>query len=365
MGRGVTAGGSSVVFNGNAYDPPTWLASELGIDLSAEAEETKKELGVNTLPPEFYERWPATRRLVAAAAELDIALLPQKKFINPEKCVEGCDDCMLGCRHGAKWTTREYIKEARAHGARYFGRAEVERVLFEGGRAAGVKVKGPGLPDEIRADKVVLAAGGIGTPVILLKSGIKNAGEGFFIDPMNVVMGLGKDKGTFGEMTFAYASEEFVESDGFLVGTVGALMVFGAQLTRLKSFKALLRGPYYKRIMGMFTKIGDTPGGRIHANGKIEKPYPAEDREKFRKGTEACMKTLLRAGADPSSITVAEDIGGHPGGTAAIGRVVGRDLQALEAENLYVCDASVFPKSPGRPPTLTLIALAKHLAGSL
>jgi len=41
---------------------------------------------------------------------------------------------------------------------------------------------------------------------------------------------------------------------------------------------------------------------------------------------------------------------------------VDNGLQSLAVKNLYVCDASVFPRSPGRPPTLTLIDLAKWLA---
>jgi choline dehydrogenase-like flavoprotein len=364
MGRGITAGGSSVVFNGNAYDPPTWLASELGIDLSEEVAETKAELNIKPLPEEFYKDWGATLRLVEAAGEMDIAIVPQQKFIDPEKCDPGCDDCMLGCRRGAKWTAREYINEAMEHGARFLPNTEVERVLMDDGRAVGIKVKAPGGIDEVRANKVVLSAGGIGTPIILLRSGIQ-AGEGFFIDPMNVLLGVGKGPGTWHQMTFSFASEEFVESEGFLVGNVGAFYAIGAQLVSDNRIRALFRGPYMPRIMGMFTKIGDTPGGKIHEDGTIDKPYPPEDQEKFRKGTEACRNILIRAGAEPESIMVAKDIGGHPGGTAAIGRVVGTDLQALDAKNLYVCDASVFPRSPGRPPTLTLIALAKHLAKSI
>ena len=52
-------------------------------------------------------------------------------------------------------------------------------------------------------------------------------------------------------------------------------------------------------------------------------------------------------------------------GTAAIGRVVDNSLEAFAAKGLFVCDASVFPRSPGRPPTLTIIALAKYLAKTL
>jgi choline dehydrogenase-like flavoprotein len=56
--------------------------------------------------------------------------------------------------------------------------------------------------------------------------------------------------------------------------------------------------------------------------------------------------------------------GAHPGGTASIGKVVDKDLQT-KVDNLFVCDASVFPTSPGLPPILTIVALAKRLAKTL
>ena len=110
-------------------------------------------------------------------------------------------------------------------------------------------------------------------------------------------------------------------------------------------------------MMGMFTKISDSAGGEISRDGGIRKPYAPEDLERLERGTEACRRILVEAGADTESVETIPLIGGHPGGTAAIGRVVDADLRAHAAEGLYVCDASVFPRSPGRPPTLTLIAL--------
>lgn len=366
MARGITVGGSSVVYNGNAYDPPEWLATELDIDLTEEAIDTKAEIGIRPLPEDFSKDWSCTHRLIEAAGELDIALMPQQKFIDPEKCDPTCDDCMLGCRRGAKWTAREYVNEAFLNGAKVLAETMADSVIIENGDAKGVRVKGPHSYTEVRADKVVISAGGIGTPVILLRSGIEGAGEGFFIDPMNVVHAIGKYPGPKNEMTFAYASEEFVEDEGYLVGTLGSLPVLGNKVSRtVKSLGWAARGGRLSNVMGMFTKIGDSPGGRIYADGRIEKPYGSEDEVKFNKGTEACKNILIGAGADPDTFTVEHNVGGHPGGTAAIGRVVDNDLQAYAAKNLYVCDASVFPRSPGRPPTLTIIALAKHLAKSI
>jgi choline dehydrogenase-like flavoprotein len=73
---------------------------------------------------------------------------------------------------------------------------------------------------------------------------------------------------------------------------------------------------------------------------------------------------MVKAGVVPETISVAKGIGGHPGGTAAIGRVVDRNLQT-KVKNLYVCDNSVMPRSGGIPPVLTLIALAKQTARTI
>jgi choline dehydrogenase-like flavoprotein len=356
IGRGISVGGSSVVYNGNAYNPPSWLGETLGADLSQETAETRIELGIRPLPDAFYDKWPATRRLAAAAADLDMVMTPQHKFIDPQRCDPGCDDCMLGCKRGAKWTAREYVTQAQRSGARLLDRTSATRLILENGKAAGIRVAGPGNVDEIRADRVILAAGGIGTPLILLRSGIQGAGENFFVDPMNVLYARSELPGPVREHSFSMASEAFVESDGYMFGNLGWMPLLPrAVIGRIK-------GNPYRHHMGMFTKIADSHGGRIHADGSIEKPYTREDMDRFDKSTEACRKIMIRAGAVPESIKVDTNIGGHPGGTAAIGRVVGRDLQTYAAKNLYVCDASVFPRSPGRPPTLTIIAMAKYLA---
>jgi len=53
----------------------------------------------------------------------------------------------------------------------------VDRVLFENGRAAGVRVITGAVAEEITADRVTISAGAIGTPGILLRSGIGPAAQ--------------------------------------------------------------------------------------------------------------------------------------------------------------------------------------------
>jgi len=52
------------------------------------------------------------------------------------------------------------------------------------------------------------------------------------------------------------------------------------------------------------------------------------------------------------------------GEVAFIREVVNKNLET-EIENLYVCDASVFPKAPGLPPILTIVAVSKWFSKNL
>ena len=68
------------------------------------------------------------------------------------------------------------------------------------------------------------------------------------------------------------------------------------------------------------------------------------------------------AGAKSDTIQKREGLyGGHNGAAAAIGVVVDKNLQT-KIDNLFVCDASVLPESPGLPPMLTIMAVAKWFA---
>src|SRR5271165_5741 len=69
----------------------------------------------------------------------------------------------------------------------------VNRVLFEDDRAAGVDIAAEGGPEQVRGRRITLAAGAIGSPAILLRSGIgpKTALAGLGIEPAADLPGVG------------------------------------------------------------------------------------------------------------------------------------------------------------------------------
>ncbi|MGH2687688.1 MAG: GMC family oxidoreductase N-terminal domain-containing protein, partial [Actinomycetota bacterium] len=96
----------------------------------------------------------------------------------PQRACILCGDCVAGCNHQAKNTVAvNYLPDARAHGARLFTRAQVQRVEKADGRwlvhyrildAGQEQFATP--PMFVFADVVVLAAGSLGSTEILLRS---------------------------------------------------------------------------------------------------------------------------------------------------------------------------------------------------
>jgi choline dehydrogenase-like flavoprotein len=117
-------------------------------------------------------------------------------------------------------------------------------------------------------------------------------------------------------------------------------------------------------VMGIMVKIADEANGKIYKNGRIEKEITLRDLNLLKEGYNKSVELLKAIGVEPSSISSTPIRGAHPGGTAAIGRVVDKNLQT-SVKGLFISDASVIPQAPGRPPILTIIALSKRLSKTI
>jgi choline dehydrogenase-like flavoprotein len=270
---------------------------------------------------------------------------------------------MLGCRHGAKWTARDYLADAVRDGAQLVTRADVRRVLHSDGVATGVAATIPGGLLEVRAGTVIVAAGGLGTPVILQRSGIDEAGVGMFVDPLVMVAGVSRERGTWYGPPMSVGTYEFAD-EGVLLSNLIDPWAMHVIMTGIASPTKLPQTLRFASTLGIMVKVGDERRGVISVDGRISKPLSERDRRRLNRGAALAEEILVRAGCDPRSLVVGPVRGAHPGGTARIGDVVDHDLQT-RIRNLYVCDASAIPEALDLPVVLTVIALGKRLADHL
>jgi len=183
-------GGSTVVNSAIMLRLPDWVRQawhdETGVDLfvSRALEEAYarifERMAVAPTPMSVMGRRNLIVRDALMKAKMQSGPLPRAVH----GC-EGCSDCFTGCAGGRKQSVdRSYVEDALADGAEVFTCAEVERIRTTGARANGVEgsiVDPRGFSRvarfRVHAPLVVLAAGVLHTPVILLRSGITGGGR--------------------------------------------------------------------------------------------------------------------------------------------------------------------------------------------
>ena len=355
--RTLMAGGSTVVSCGNATRCLEEELSRFGIALDSEFAEAEAEMHVAPIAESLLSE--GSKAIRQASNELGYEMTPMPKFVDPEKCIQ-CGQCVFGCPRGAKWTALDYLDEATAGGVEVFWDTQVDSVVVENGTAHGVRATGPGGVVEIDADVTILAAGGLRSPVILQRSGIHEAGAGLFIDLLVNTYGVTDGLNLCGEPVMALVNHEFHRTKGFILSPY----VSHARMVRFMELGAKGLALPDRRLMGIMTKTADDPAGQVYADATVSKPVTDNDWTRLREGAAIAEEILVKAGAHRESIVTSAPQGAHPGGTAAIGKVVDENLKT-RVDNLFVCDGSVLPTAPGLPPILTIVALAKRLAGKL
>jgi len=349
-------GGTSVVASGNALRCQQKELADLGIDLEKDFLEAEQELKAAPLPDKCISQ--GVIKLLQSARSLGLEPKRVPKFIDPNKC-KVCGYCVLGCRYNAKWSAVNYVDRALKNGALLMTGTRAVKVLTANGRANGVEAVDSKGPLKILADIVILSAGGIHTPIILQRSGVDKAGKKMFCDPFITTYGISRDT----NQTKGINAPMYIIKPGRFIAF--PFIDPPVQFTLYNGWKPLLGQFPRMKALGMMVKIADEPIGKVNANGSIEKPITSKDKDKFKEGNKIVKEILIKAGANPKSVFTIRPIRGpHPGGTAAIGEVVNKNLET-EIKNLFVCDNSVFPSAPGLPPILTIIALSKWLSKRL
>ncbi len=319
------------------------------LDLFKELIDASADLKVSSFPANLMG--PATRKLVDAGESLGYFMEPMPKFIDFSKC-DNCGTCINGCKNGAKWDATHFVNEAIDKGATLISDFTVTKINHEDGKVRGVEGLFGDKTKTFEAKKVIISAGALNTPLILKNSGInENVGEGLFCDLFITVGGFLKDAGLNKEIPMGTKAE---------FGPYFLSPHFSTQIIPLLEDKGF--DANHDDIMGIMVKIADEANGKINSNKSVEKPITERDLDLLKEGYEKSVEVLVKAGVDHSSIVSTPIRGAHPGGTAAVGKVVDNNLET-KIKGLFIADASVIPQAPGRPPILTVTALAKRLAG--
>lgn len=321
------------------------------IELFKELIEASTDLKVSSFPAGLMGS--ATRKIVEAGENLGYFMEPMPKFIDFSKC-NNCGLCIGGCKLDAKWDATHFINEALDNGAKLISDFKVTKIIHDNKKVTGVEGIFGDKIKTFEVKTVILAAGALNTPEILKNSEIKEkVGEGLFCDLFITVGGFLKDANLNKEILMGVKSE---------FGPYFLSPHFSSQLVSLLENKGY--NVNSEDIMGIMVKIADEANGKINLDKSVEKPLTKRDIELLKEGHDKSVKLLVEVGVDPSSIVTTSIRGAHPGGTAAIGKVVDNNLET-EIKGLFIADASVIPQAPGRPPILTITALAKRLAKNI
>lgn len=393
-GRGV--GGTTAINSGTCFRTPPHVLErwqrEFGIDVSEESlrpcfERVEAALSVAEVTPELAGGNARVAHRGAARLGWSHGYLRR----NARGCV-GSGVCTLGCPVSAKQHTGiTYVPRAREAGAQVLTGTRVRRVNIERGRARGV-VGETGAGDRVRifAERVVLAAGTIHTPLLLRASGAGGSsgqlGRNLSLHPATAVLARMPEIVDMGAgVPQSFYVDEFAGEGIVFEGAAGppsyaamSLPLSGAAHARVMSD--------YRRLALCGVMVSDSSRGSVHplaGRALIRYDLGEEDLARFRSGLARARELLLAAGAQevllplPAGVDPARArrrdlklMAFHPLGTAradarASAGVVDGELRVHGVEGLYVADGAAVPSSLGVNPQLTIMAMATRLAFGL
>jgi len=324
----------------------------------------------------------------------------------------------FGDASGSKRSTaKTYLVDAQAAGAQILVGARAVRILVEDGRVAGVEVEpaGPGgggarATATVRAPVVVVAAGAIHSPALLLRSGIGGPAVGdylrlhptvavtaYYDEPQNWLWGPPQ-----AALSHQYADTG--EGFGFLIESAQATTgVFAGAIPWRSGFDHKRRMREWSHAAAFVGVVRERGHGQvvIDERGEPVVHYPISDdvdRAHIRLAVEQLVRVHEAAGAreivgsglrapdwrrgdDLESFVAALNgleikpreyvtFSAHQMGTCRMGRDPGSSVanpwgELHDTPGVWIGDASAFPSASGTNPMATIMALARRTAAAI
>ncbi|KAI8390932.1 uncharacterized protein BYT42DRAFT_526121 [Radiomyces spectabilis] len=333
-----------------------------------------------------------------------------------------CEFCGCGCKDGIKnTTTHTWLRDAHEHGARFLDQTRVVRILTRNKKAIGIECIVHGQHTvTIAANQVVVSAGTLHSPNLLIRSGLKNKhlGQHLRLHPCHVVVGFFSETvDMFRGPILTNVSNVAENWNGDNYGVkIEAPTVLGGGFSGLLPWRG---AAHHKEIMLRYRQCSplvivardkDSQGsvsyddqGNLKVNYKLSK----HDTQSLIEGMIHALKILCAGGAaelqttqfglEPFRFSKTEKpdvnnprfvqwlqqvrayglpahgcnvMSAHQMGTCRMG--VSPSVSATkptgetwEVENLYVADASLLPTACGVNPMITIQATALHVANTM
>ncbi|RIA99780.1 hypothetical protein C1645_718038 [Glomus cerebriforme] len=418
---GSNFGGGTVVNWSASLRPQDFLKkewAEQGLDyfLSDEFNDAidyvEKRIGVSSSQIVHNEQ---NKILIEGCKNLGIhyANVPQ----NTGKYTHSCGWCCFGCKYGEKQSTlMTFLQDARDAGAKFIQDCYVEKILIKNDKAIGVKaIVSSDRILTVLAKKVVVSAGTINSPALLLRSNIKNIniGKNLHLHPVIEAYGVFPDrevKGYNGSILTSICSEkENIDGEGYGVkietpalhpSFVAGGFPWKGSLHHKKLFLEL------NHLSTLIIIARDKDSGNVFiddkGNPKIKYTLSKRDGFNLLQGVILALKILVAAGAKRVSTGqvgiedfIIKEVGnveeksfleylkkvekiGLPENGVCIGTahqmsscrmginssnsVVNPHGKVWQVDNLYIADASVFPTAVGVNPMITVMSTAYSIA---
>jgi long-chain-alcohol oxidase len=336
-----------------------------------------------------------------------------------QRNVRGCTEevcrlCHYGCQLGAKQSTlKTWVQDAHDAGTRVLVETRAERVLIEGGKAAGVEARtAAGHAVTVRARAVVSACGALHTPALLARSGVRSKalGKHLRLHPVLVMWGQFDEpvRPWEGMLASTYSDQDAdMDGDGYgvkyeHVAIPPSILLSFSPWRGGRQHAELMQALPYTGGLGVLLRdhgVGEVRTGR-DGEPIVRYKLTPDDVDHMRRGVRGAASVVQAMGArrvySSHSKWVAYEPGANGGldgfmrdadacgwgagqaqmvsfhimGSARMGRSAADSVcdpsgQVWDTPGLYVLDGAAFPTASGVNPMVTIESLAHMNARAL